>query len=83
VAEEYRWSRLDDNTGGGAVTLQPMTFHSLDFNWTRLYKMKLTICILNSDLRKIRLAPDLPERNCVSPGVSVSGTKNMPKPDSR
>jgi len=36
---------------------------------TRIY---LTICIINSDLDKIWLISDLPERNCyVTDGVSV------------
>ena len=62
---------LSDNTDGRAVMLQ--LCWSLDFNWTLLYiHIYLTECILNSELRKIPLAPDFLARNyCVSRGVSV------------
>ena len=38
---------------------------SLDFRWTAMYiHTQWTVFILSADWRKIRLAPDLPERNC-------------------
>jgi hypothetical protein len=30
----------------------------------------LTICALIYDFREVRLEPDLPQRDCISPGVS-------------
>ena len=49
--------------------LLPIVFQCAegDFNWTVTYMhgpVQVTTCALNSDLRKIRLTPDLPERNC-------------------
>jgi hypothetical protein len=43
------------------------------FNWTALcVKIYLIIWILDFDLHKIRLAPELPEYNyCISRGVSL------------
>jgi hypothetical protein len=61
--------------GGHATADQVPGCWRLDLNWTPLYiqiGLKLTIHILISDLRKIRLPPGLPETNyCVSQGVSV------------
>jgi hypothetical protein len=43
------------------------------YTYTHIYIYYITICILSSDLQKIRLALDLSERNCfVSQGVSIS-----------
>jgi hypothetical protein len=54
---------MGDNTGGGAVMLRPI-FWCLDFSWTPFYiHAFLTLRVRNSDLRKIRYAPDISERN--------------------
>jgi hypothetical protein len=72
---------LGDNKDGAAVILGPNTFQcvgSLDFKSTSFYiRMNLTIFVLSSDLRKILLAPYLPEsyyclsRNGCTPFFSV------------
>jgi len=67
---------LDDNTDGGADD-QISVCWSLDSKWTSLYiHMSLVvyvyIYIFGSDLRNIRLEPDLTQRNyCVSRGGPV------------
>ena len=58
---------LRDNTGDGVVMLfmvfQVPVCWSLDFKQTPLCKtMYFTVFVLNSDLRKIQLEPDLPKR---------------------
>ena len=69
---------LGELKGNGAVMLRPIMFQSAEV-WISsalpciyLYILQLTMCILNSDLRKIRLATHVPGRNYrVSRGVFV------------
>jgi len=90
VAEEYCWAithaekRSYCGRSGSSVLKSGLQLDSLMYLTICILKsglqldclMYLTICILKSDLRKIRLAPDLPEPNYwVSPGVSVLVTE--------
>jgi hypothetical protein len=68
---------LGDNTGGGVFMLRPnrlqcvVVWISTVLLCTYVYS-RTYVVILNSDLPKIRFAPDLPERDYrVSRGVSV------------
>ena len=69
--------------GGHAAADQVPVCWSLAFNWTPFYirihiYIHIWLCTLSSDLRKIRLAPELPERNyCVSRGVFIYTWPNM------
>ena len=61
--------------------LLPIVFQCVegDFSWTPGYMhrpVQVTACALNSDLSKIRLTPDYPERNCCLPG-GVIFTKSI------
>lgn len=64
---------LVDNIGDRAVSLCPTRFQCVGvwIFWTAVReRIFLTVCVFSSDLRKIRLASDLPERNCcASSGV--------------
>jgi hypothetical protein len=64
-----------DNTGGGAVTLPPVRFQCIGVWFSAGLSCMYTHnwpCILSSDLRRIRLALNLPERYCcASRGVSI------------
>ena len=72
--EDGRRILLGDNTGGGAIMLQPIRFHCVgDQVSTGLLSMYLHTrnwpCIAYT---QFRLALDLPERNyCISRGVSL------------
>jgi hypothetical protein len=65
---------LGDNRrrGGHTAAGRLPVCWSLDFDWTPFcVHVWFTVCILDSELRRIRLAPELPERNnCLSLGVS-------------
>ena len=64
---------LGDKTGGGAVMLLPNRFRCAGV-WISAGPlcMYIIICMPHSGLRKVRRAPNLPERNCcVIRGVSV------------
>ena len=74
--------RYHRRRGGHAGAYQGAVCWSLDFNWTPLYlRIYLTIRILKSALRKMRLASDLSARNtCVSRGVPVVTCDNGSSP---
>ena len=67
---------LGDNTGGRTFMLRPIRFQCVGVwisNGLPCIYMYLTLCILSSDLRKIRLALDLTQRNSyISRGMSVT-----------
>jgi hypothetical protein len=58
---------LGDNTGGEVVMLRGIWFHCVGV-WIAsgavlcICMLQLTVCVLSSNWRKIRLAPDLSER---------------------
>jgi hypothetical protein len=60
MVEEYCWA-IAQAAGHAAVNQVPV-YLSLDFNWTPLQQTQLTIRTLNSDLHKIQLPSNLPER---------------------
>jgi len=64
---------LGDNTGGGAVMLLRNRFRCAGVRISAgLLCMYIVICMRHSGLRRIRRAPNLPERNyCVIRVVSV------------
>jgi hypothetical protein len=72
MAEECCWA-ITHVVGWYSADSQVPVCRILDFNCIPLYiDIYLTICVPNSEFRKIRLAPDLPESNyCVSRKVSV------------
>jgi hypothetical protein len=52
----------------------------LDLNWTALYilaHVQMTIHIVSSNLRKIRLAPDFPKRNSCIKSLTVSVLRSV------
>jgi hypothetical protein len=57
---------LGDDRGGEAVTLRPIRFQCVGVWFSAgpccQYIHIWTICVMQSDLRKIRLAPDIPVR---------------------
>ena len=61
---------VGDNTGCGRSGSSVLRS---DFNWSPLHiHTQLAACLLHSDLRRIRLWPNLPGRSyCVSYGVPV------------
>ena len=55
--------------GGHAAARRVPVCWSLDFSRTPLHvHIQVTTCVLNYDLHKIRLEPDLPERTIASVG---------------
>jgi len=68
---------LGDNTGGGAVMLRPIRFQFVAA-WTAtgfpaIYTpTQLTVPVFISDLREVRLAPNLPERMYCPSSVCLS-----------
>ena len=65
---------MGNKTGKRAVMLPPIRFQCWDFNCNPLHihTVQLTICMLNSELCKIRLAPHLPGHNWyVKQSVSI------------
>jgi len=67
VRRRLRKNTVGDNTDDGAVVLQGIWFHYVGV-WIAsgsvlcTCMLQLTICILSSNWRKIRLTPDLSER---------------------
>lgn len=71
---------LDNNTGGEALILWPIGFQWLEFGFqldTPQYTYVLDrMNTFNCEMRKIRHATDLPERNyCVNRGVCMRQRK--------
>ena len=51
---------------------------SLDFNRTPLHvRIQVTTCVLNYDLHKIRIEPDIPERTIASVGEHMQIVTNQ------
>jgi hypothetical protein len=73
VAEEYCWAITQSERRSWC---RRSVCSVLKFGFKLDFLLYLTLCILKSDLRKIRLSPYLPERNYwVSPEVSVLVTE--------
>jgi hypothetical protein len=71
VVEEYYWV-ITQAAGWSCYSQSGSSLVEFGFSCAVLYiHMYSTICILNSDLYKISLMPDLPEFNChINWGVS-------------
>jgi len=70
VAEEYSFTEALGRSSCGRSGYRELEFvFQLEF---LVFTYLVTIRVLNSDLRKIRLAPKLPDRKCCVGGGGVS-----------